>query len=1041
MKHPCRRICHLPARAVCRAWITLLLCAAHGLPDEVRAQTNGVNPQDEFAIQILSTEHGLPQNTATDVIQTRRGYIWVATYNGIAQFDGLRFRVFDSSNTKGLANSRITALHEDQSGTIWIGHDTGEVSRCSDETFSRLALPAAWTSAPVKDFAEDERGDIWVLNQRGDAWRTTDGFIARPPPLMADDPFVNPRVATDATRRLIVTRNGVVARLTSKGYEVIDFGDEATRPFYGGVASSRDGQMWVLGEGRVRKWDGTNWTHDIGPLPRPGMSIVLVQETSSGLLLVGTLQYGLFVYDPNRGWIVLNREDGLPQDWICGIAEDREKNIWVGTAGGLALLRQRKVTMLSPPDQWQGRPVLSITQTRSGDIWAATEGAGLYRLDGRDWEHFGSTEGLSNLFMWSVMEDSRGHIWAGSWGGGLYRRTHRLFSVQTNLTAIADPVTALKEFPDGTLWIGTGKGLVRWDGVHAERFDKLGGAAAGDVRVIEIGHDGAVWIGTQGYGLARLKDGSYKTYGTADGLPGNFILSLYCEPDGTLWIGTLDMGLCRFKDGQFRTMTTEHGLPANIIYHIEDDTMGNLWFNSPVGLFRIHKGQLNACADGDINSLLVLAYGKAEGLATLAGTGGFTPSGFRSQDGRLWFSTTRGIAVVDPRRARPNPARPPVWIEDVLVDGQSVRFDPLPLNGVTRNRRSPGLPPPIQVQPGRRQIEMIFTGLSFTSPERVQFKYRMQGIDSEWTDAGTRRRVTYSFLPPGDYVFRVIACNSDGLWNESGASVAVRVLPQFWQSLWFRLLAALVICASVGAGVYYLARSRHRRKLEIIARERALERERARIAQDIHDDLGASLTRIGLLSEASAGEVENHPRAASNLEQILTTTRELTRSMDEIVWAVNPRHDTLESLTNYVAQFSQDFLSAARIRCRLDVPLQLPELSVRSEVRHNLFLACKEALNNVVKHSGATEARLTIETVPGGLRFVITDNGKGFDAARLKTGDGAQRPAAGNGLPNLEARLRQIGGRSRIECPSGGGTRVEFFVPLRDAVHQPRKFA
>ena len=337
----------------------------------------------------------------------------------------------------------------------------------------------------------------------------------------------------------------------------------------------------------------------------------------------------------------------------------------------------------------------------------------------------------------------------------------------------------------------------------------------------------------------------------------------------------------------------------------------------------------------------------------------------------------------------------------------------------------------IELPPGRRQLDVKFTGMSFTSPERVQFKYRLEGLDADWTEVSSRREVTYSYLPPGNFTFRVIACNSDGLWNETGDTVAIVVLPYLWQTWWFKTSLAVAACALVGGIVFLESRRRMRGKLERIARERELERERARIAQDIHDDLGASLTRIGMLSESAAGDLHQPPQAAASLNQINDTTRELTRAMDEIVWAVNPRHDTLESLTNYISRFAQDFLSTAQIRCRLAMPLQVPELSVRSEVRHNLFLAFKEALHNVVKHSGANEVRITLQFVPGGFHLVVADNGAGFDPKRVGSGSEKNRHAPGNGLRNIHSRLAQIGGQSDIQSAPGEGTRVEFFVPLQ----------
>ena len=986
-------------------------------------------PCTEFAIEIKSTDDGLPQNAATAVIQTRRGYIWVGTYGGIGQFDGMRFKIFDSSNTKGFANSRVTALFEDSRGVVWVGHDGGELTRCIDGLFTALEHRAGWDTAPIKAFVEDGHGELWCLNQRGHAMRVSDGLIIKPTGVMAENLFVNPNAARDAGGRAYVARNGVVARFSADGFKAIDFADPSTSPYYDCIAPARDGSLWVLGEGKVRKWNGTNWVADVGVFPWVGLTVTSLREMSSGRLIMGTLHSGLFVFDPSTGaWSNLNRTTGLPQDWVCSLAEDQEKNLWVGTHGGVALLRSRKVTMRSPPDDWQGRPVLSTMHAHDGAIWAATEGAGVYRFKDDAWTHFE----LANPFVWSLFEDSQNQIWAGTWGGGIFRLENGRFEAQTNLFPATDPVLALAESPAGTMWIGTGKGLVRVRGGVSEKLAALGGAAAGDVRAIEVVGSDDIWIGTQGAGLGHLKNGTLQTFRVTNGLAGNFIISLHGETNGTLWIGTLDMGLCRYKDGVFHTINTTHGFPGNTVFHIEDDQRGNLWFNSPQGLFRVSKAHLNACADGTLAKLELLAYGKAEGLTTLTGTGGFTPSGFRSPDGRLWFSTARGIAVIAPQSERANPVSPPVWVEEVLVDGELDSMRVEPATRATRgnnNRKARSL---VVLQPGRRQLEVVFTGLSFSSPDRVQFKYRLKGLDADWTEAATRRRVTYSFLPPGEYTFQVVACNSDGLWNEAGDTLDIVVLPFFWQTIWFKILMAILSVVLLALIFYFESRRRIRNKIERIARERELERERARIAQDIHDDLGASLTRIGLLSQTAVDDHEHPHRAAANLEQILSTTRDLTRSMDEIVWAVNPRHDTLESLTNYISSYAHDFLSTARIRCRLAMPLQLPDISVRSEIRHNLFLAIKEALNNVVKHSKANEARITLEIVPGGLRFIIADNGPGFDPHQLKANGNTPR-ATGDGLPNLTARLKQIGGHSKLASTPGEGTTVEFFIPLAEA--------
>jgi signal transduction histidine kinase len=388
-------------------------------------------------------------------------------------------------------------------------------------------------------------------------------------------------------------------------------------------------------------------------------------------------------------------------------------------------------------------------------------------------------------------------------------------------------------------------------------------------------------------------------------------------------------------------------------------------------------------------------------------SGGMQPASDRMADGRLLFPTSKGLVVVDPARLRVNPLPPPVAIEVMNVDGR-----PVTLRGHDlRSRR---------IEPGQRQYEFQYAGLSFVSPAKVRFRYRLEGLEPEWLDAGSKRSVNYSYIPPGDYVFRVTACNNDGVWNQTGAALAFTVLPYFWQTLPFRLAAAGLGILVVGFVVWAVTQRRMRLTLEAAERQRAVERERARIAKDIHDDLGASLTRISLLSESVPPEHNASPEAVEALGQIFRTSRELVQAMDEIVWAVNPKHDTLDSLANYLASYAQDYLDAAGIRCRLDLPVDLPTWQVTAEVRHNLFLAFKEALNNVVKHAGATQVSIELALLRHGFSLTVTDNGRGFTPGENVPAGG--RAASGNGLANMRQRLQEVGGRCEIEAAPGETT-------------------
>ena len=417
-----------------------------------------------------------------------------------------------------------------------------------------------------------------------------------------------------------------------------------------------------------------------------------------------------------------------------------------------------------------------------------------------------------------------------------------------------------------------------------------------------------------------------------------------------------------------------------------------------------------------------------EGLASPKCSGGFQPGVCKTADGRLWFPTSRGLAVIDPRNFTTNTIPPPVVIEDLMVEGKPVKL-PAPATGDHGAAVAE-----LVIPAGKQSLEIHYTGLSFAAPAKVRFRYRLEGLEDAWMDAGTRRSAEYGHPRPGTYRFRVLACNNDDVWSVQEASLAFRVLPRFWQTWWFQGIATFAAVIAISLGVIALTRRRERGKLDRVARQHGLERERARIARDIHDDLGASLTRISLLSQSARAELDDQDAAASVVDQIYTTARELTRAMDEIVWAVNPKHDTLDSLVAYLGRFAQTFLSTAGIRCRLDVPLNLPAWALTAEIRHNVFLAFKEALNNVVKHARASEVRISLELKPGGFILVVADNGRGFEWDPQKGQAVAvaecSRSAAGNGLGNMKKRLEEVGGRCGWDTAPGEGTRVKLIIAV-----------
>ena len=645
------------------------------------------------------------------------------------------------------------------------------------------------------------------------------------------------------------------------------------------------------------------------------------------------------------------------------MSEDREQNLWCGTGGGLVMVRPNNLEIISPPDNWKSCPVLSVLPAPDGALWVGTEGAGLYRLTNGEWTNFNFEQGIHNSYVWALAADAGGRIWAGTWGGGLFMQKGDAFDFAPGLENGRFSVPALL-FRGNELWIGTTTGALRYQDGKFERFNDVDGKPFGDVRAIAQDKSGALWFGTAGAGLVRLQDGKFRRFNVSDGLSSDFIECLHFADDGALWVGTFGGGLNRFKGGKFSVVGQKEGLPNDVIGHIESDGLGYFWMSSYGGILRASEQDLNRCADAKIVGVPFLTYGINDGLPTLECSEGLQPAGGKTADGRLWFPTAKGLVVVDPAAARINLRPPPVQIEEMHVDDKEFT-----------DGNNAG---PLKVPPGRHRLEFDYTGLSFVAPEKVRFKCRLKGFEPDWVDIGDKRTVTYNYIPPGKYLFQVTACNNDGIWNDTGASLAFEVLPYFWQTTSFRILGGVATVLAAGGAVWFDMRRRMRRRLERVEHQRDIERERSRIAQDIHDDLGASLTRITMLSESVRGDARVPETVAKILDRIFGTARELTRAMDEIVWAVNPRHDRLDSLANYLSRFAHDYLSVAEIRCRLDVPLQLPTLPVTAEVRHNLFLAYKEALHNIVKHAAANEVRVELKFEAAQLTLRVADNGRGI---------------------------------------------------------------
>ena len=1025
----------------------------------------------DYLIDVWTSEDGLPNSSVTALAQTPDGYLWIGTYNGLARFDGVRFVTFDPANTPALPRARIRRLHLGAGGTLWINTYDGSLASYRDGRFAleytgdgsadaTVTLvsshptqpvfllytgelirrsPGTATNAPWQVLrppgassgelcTEDADGALWCRGRDQKLWRLTgDRFepVSTQPGL--DGQFINVLVRGPDGRIWVGTDREIAAWDGSRFVSQSPTNGERTLNV-GFLHVTSEGDMWVIANGRVRKAQGRRWILEAEPcrgvftgaLDRLGM-----QEDRSGGVWLYHYGKGLFHIRPDGQTRKLALEEDFPGERVDCFFRDREGNLWAGVdRGGLVRLRQKHFSVLSPESGAAAPAAVTVAEDAQGAIWIGTFGGGLHRWQDGAWHAFSLPGGTRRGFVFSVCPDRGGRLWLSAGEEDLFVGTNGLFQLMGNWP---HGVKSLLAADDGRVWLGTKSGLMCWAQGQFRTFRAESGVKRVDVRAFAESPNGVVWAGTGDGTLYRIESNHVTAFQPDDNLKSHPIWSLLADENDSVWVGTFRGGLLWFRNGRFVRYTKANGLPDDVICQILDDGRGQLWIGSQQGIFRVAKADLNAFAQGDIKSIECTAYGRYDGLPSLECSGGYQPAAWRTSDGRLLFATLKGVVSVRPEELLPNRLPPPVVVEEVVVDGT-----PETLTRSAGGGREPSPPQlaPVRLASGKRQIEFRFTGLSFKSPDRVRFRYKLDGLDKDWVEAGTRRSAQYSFLRPGDYRFQVTACNNEGVWNDQPAMLQLKVLPFFYETPWFLALVGLAVSASIAGTVRHFVVRRMRRELEQSEHQRAIERDRTRIAHDIHDELGSGLTHITLLSELARRDPPEQGHVY--LGQISDMARELTRTMDEIVWAVSPQNDSLEGLMTYVCKFAQDYLKVAGIRCRLDLPAQLPACTLAAEVRHNLFLAAKETLNNVVKHAGATEVWLRLALRPDAFTISIEDNGRGLGGptGRNETAAASTRISSGHGLENMEKRLTASGGRCVLSSEPGKGTRVEFHVRL-----------
>jgi len=746
--------------------------------------------------------------------------------------------------------------------------------------------------------------------------------------------------------------------------------------------------------------------------------------------------------------------------------EDGAGALWIGTmAHGLFRYDGRSVEKVETSHLNVG----SLVEDREGNIWAGTFGGGLNRLRPRAMDLMGKQSGLPFESVVSLCQDADGKFCVVGTNGQVARGNRTTWS----LLPAAESAACVAADRQGTLWVGTrGQGLraIGLRGGQVRTWWQRDGLQSNSIRAVLVAADDSVWFATNGLvSLGHLSQGKIRTFpvppnvrniralvqdargeiwiGTSDGqvlkVSGDKLVSdpglarsvatsvrcLHATLDGGLVIGYAERGIGLLKDGRYARLSAAEGLIDDSIWQIASDRLGALWLAGAHGLCRVDLNNAIAVAEGREKKLRSTLYGYEQGLPNLQPHYGNAPAVCQSTDGRVLFSTSLGVLALTPQNLRGNAVLPPVMLERVKVDDHDValRASRFPLRRTVATHLveldSSGVT--LRLPPDHRKFAIDFAALSYSAPENVRFRYRLDRFDNEWSTPGSERSATYSRLPAGNYTFRVIASNDAGVWNEQGATLAIAVSPFVWQTWWFRVGLLGAFTALVAAVVRFLSFQRLRANLRRAEQQAALYQERARIARDIHDDLGGSLAHVKLLSEIAVRDRAIAETADDPVRQITTTTQQMLKSLDETIWAINPRNDTLPNLISYLGQHAVEFLRAGGIQCQVDLPDHPPEHPVNSDVRHHLFLVVKEALTNVVRHSGARTVNLRVTIEGAVLHLVIEDDGRGIE--RMPD------DALADGVRNMRQRITSIGGDFRIESSNGAGTRIELRVRVAGA--------
>ncbi|MDR8390543.1 histidine kinase [Aliifodinibius sp. S!AR15-10] len=921
-----------------------------------------------------SIENGLSEAVVNDMIQDSDGYIWIATGYGLNRFDGINFRNYYQED--GLADNKIQSLYQDNEGRIWVGTESG-VNVIEDDSIKTIPSLEPLTSSTILEVFEDENGDFWFATDGDGIWHEDDsGDLIQYTTVHG--------LAGDRVRDIIEDEDGTLWFGTREGLTSLSGGNFRSYTPRHGLADEKirdleldpSGGFWIATRGGLSHFEDGQFRNLTEADDLVNNRIRSISQDGAGGVWLGT-EEGTSHYS-NGVFKNYTTSQGLSNNIIYSTLFDREHNIWFGTfGGGINLFLGENFKNFTIEEGLPNNVITSINQDMQGNYWITTYGGGIVRYNEEGFEILNERDGLVDNKVYTSMVDSQGRLFIGTrWGLSIYDGNTFFNFDETEL-----PYRKIRSIVERSTrdeyWMATyGEGVLRYRDQEFRLFSEDDGLANNTVLSVEEDDQGNLWFATYG-GVSRFSDGEFTNFSIRDGLPNNGVLDILEDRRGRLWFSTFG-GIALYEDGTFESITTQDGLPDQVCYFIIEDQDGIKWIGTNKGVVRFDYEMYRDATEEKASAFKLITH--AQGLVANEMNVG---AGFTDDNGELWFGSVGGVTRYTKEAAPSKNVPPKIHIENIRVSGEPAK--------TMRN---------LQIESDNHNIVINFIGISFTGPEQVVYEYRLKGSAEGWQRTN-QRFARYSALLPGEYTFEVRA-QSNGLWSQEKATVSFTVLAPFWMRWWFIVLLILAV-----AGIIYFIYHYYRVRKMV-----EIERMRVRIASDLHDDVGSSLTEIALQTDFLQ-TTKLRDDVKKSLSQIGDQSRKIVSSLDDIVWSIDARNDTLGDLTDRMQDYVNNVLPGKEIsyqfnRLDMDEKLTVP-------MKENIYLIFKEAINNIAKHADATKVEVELKNDNGSFDMYIRDNGSGI---------GEQARKSGHGLRNMQMRARRID--ADIDFENGTGFTIHL---------------